>query len=517
MKYTDKKCRILLISINTNWRYSNVGIDQVAGYLRSINFEVDILYHHQNINFDDVIKSLDLSYNIYGLSVNSLNIDCCLAIANYIKKQSEHATVVFGGGYPTRYYREIFELSKDIDYIILGDGEIPFENLLKHLISGNDLNFDTYIARPDQHEGKQPYCNRFIDYYPALDYFENDTKARNLRKEYCLQTKNNVCTGKCSFCTERKGIITYKNIDHIINEIDIVYRRFGIKKFFFTDDNILDPNNVAAKLRIYDLCDAIQNLSHNLVFKCYIKANSLHDTEEDNKLLQKMSDTGFKTIFVGIESGNIKDLKLYNKFTTVDENYSVIQLLRKHEIAPQIGFINFNPYSTLDTIKENYRFLVDIKMNNLFMYVYSYMRVYKYTEMYNKILKDGLTIPGETYLDEKSIYKFLNSDVQHLFDFIKKHMLYRIRNLDFEFDWIYSFFLECKKINSRADIYFSEFEEINAIQLQYIKEFFHILFIENNIEKSTKHVDEFLSFFEHMQPRFANIYRQLLKIWTTSD
>lgn len=505
--------RILLVSVNNLWRYSNVGVDQIAGYLRQKDFSVDILYHHKNLRYDEIIPKISADYDFYGFSVNSSNYDCCVKIADQLKKTCPKSVIIFGGGYPTRYYREIFASCQSVNYIILGDGELPIEGLLNHLIYGCNIPYENNIVVPGQYEGKYPYCNGIIDYHPAHDYFECDSFSRNMRKEYCIQTKNNVCTGKCTFCTERKGSIVYKDINHIVEEIDEIHRRFGIIKFFFTDDNILDPNNDSAKTRISEMCDAIQRLGHNLVFKCYIKANSLHDTPEDNALLKKMSDTGFKTIFVGIEAGNASDLALYNKLTTVEENYTILRLLRKYEIAPQIGFINFNPYSTLETIKQNYYFLVDIEMDNLFMYVCSYMRVYKYTAMYRKIVKDGLDIEGEDYLDDKSQYRFYDSSIQKMFDFISTYMLPRVRNLDYEFDWLYSFFVECKKVNPQAVKYAGDFDQLRSSQLQRIKAFFYVIFVENDLEKAQDLVDDFLCFFEELQPKFDELHKGLLRLY----
>lgn len=507
------KYKILLISINNLWRYSNVGIDQITGYLRNDGYVVDVFYHHKNLRFDEIISSFPSDYNFYGFSINSSNFSCCTKIAEYIKEKQPSATIVFGGGYPTRYYREIYKKCTAIDYITLGDGEIPTQNLLEHILFDAPIIYINNIVVQNEYENKFPYCNGKIDYFPAMDYFETDSRIHNVRKEYCLQTKNNVCTGKCTFCTERKGPIVYKDISHIVDEIDFVHRRFGIKKFFFTDDNILDPNNTYARERISELCDRINKLGHNLVFKCYIKANSLHDIPEDNFLLNKMSNVGFKTIFVGIEAGTDRDLRLYNKFTTVEDNYTILKLLRRYEIAPQIGFINFNPYSTIETIRENYYFLTKIEMDNVFMYICSYLRVYKYTAMYEKIVADGLIVNGCDYLDDKSIYKFADKKVQEIFDFLAKHMLSRVRNLDFEFDWLYSFYLECKKINPFASKYAPEFEELKRIQLEKIKDFFYILFVENDFKKGELAVEEFLSFFEQLQPKFSELHKNLLDLY----
>lgn len=147
------------------------------------------------------------------------------------------------------------------------------------------------------------------------------------------------------------------------------------------------------------------------------------------------------------------------------------------------------------------------------MYVCSYMRVYKYTAMYRKIVKDGLDIEGEDYLDDKSQYRFYDSSIQKMFDFISTYMLPRVRNLDYEFDWLYSFFVECKKVNPQAVKYAGDFDQLRSSQLQRIKAFFYVIFVENDLEKAQDLVDDFLCFFEELQPKFDELHKGLLRLY----
>ena len=94
-------------------------------------------------------------------------------------------------------------------------------------------------------------------------------------------------------------------------------------------------------------------------------------------------------------------------------------------------------------------------------------------------------------------------------------MLNRVRNLDFEFDWLYSFYLECKKINPTAVKYQGDFDQLRTEQLQKIKSFFKTLFVENDIEKCEAEVDEFLNYFERLQPIFARLHKNLLELYIT--
>ena len=84
---------------------------------------------------------------------------------------------MFGGGYATRYYREILDKNlypdNNIDYIILGDGEQPTEYLLgiltQKLICGKNNKVDhESIAFHGSVEGKKECLNTLIDLASSL-------------------------------------------------------------------------------------------------------------------------------------------------------------------------------------------------------------------------------------------------------------------------------------------------------------------------------------------------------------
>ena len=99
-------------------------------------------------------------------------------------------------------------------------------------------------------------------------------------------------------------------------------------------------------------------------------------------------------------------------------------------------------------------------------------------------------------------------------DFMDKYLFERIRNLDFEFDWFYSFYLECVKTSSKAQIYESQIEALRVRQFEKIKSFFYILLVENDIKKCEDLVEDFISFFESIQVEYSKIYKNLLDIYS---
>lgn len=513
-----------MITINNAWKHGNIGIDQLAGYLRSNGYNVDIKYTRTHDDIYDIFKGIKEDYLFYGFSVTSQNVSMCYSLARMLKKYRKNITIDLGGGFVTRYYKEVFGETTDVDYITLGDGEIPTEYLLNQLIE--DQHFSTSpqtghfaVASPNDIVKKNPYLNTEVSHFPAFDYYENDTAVRNSRKVHCIQTKNNVCTGNCTFCTERHGKICYKKISNIIDQIIYVHTHYGVKKIFFTDDNIFDPNDDIGKENVRELCWELLRLKnecgYKLVFQCYIKAISLKDIPEDHNLLELMRQAGFVEVFVGIESGDNDDLLLYNKHTTVDDNYTIIKMIKQHGLFPIMGFIGFNPYSTDKKIENNFKFLYDVECTYLPNYFYCFVNVNKYTAIYDMAKKDSLVISDDTvYTDVQYLYK--DTQVKPILEYVRNVMLKELKGIQYETDWIIYSYMEHRLLYNINDLS-AELKNIKDADFQVIKKYLSTLFIDHDLERFKIVADDFWNHFLSQQNRIKAIYRYLVSQHTVSS
>lgn len=517
--YTDmnqekKNIRVLLISISKIYKYSNAGIDLIAGFLREKGYQADIVYFHQGETLEQMISNVSLEYDVYGMSVYSSNYESFSVLSEYLKNNSK-STIVWGGAFPSMYYKDILEDDSNIDYIVLGDGEVPLLYMLECLEHNVPVDHISIVSHSN-YIGKRNACNGEITYYPAFDYYRFVRPDRNQWKVHCLQTKNNVCTGVCSFCYERKGKIKYKSIDTIINEVRYVSETFGVKKFFFSDDNLLDPNDLVAKERIIELCRNLIAIDKRLIFTCYIKAISFNNTVFDSTVLSLMRKAGFVTMFIGIESGNDEDLKLYNKMTSVSDNLNIIHLLKRHDIIPQVGFINLNPYSTLEKLKQNYEFLSSIHSNNLYNYACSALNLYKGTAIYNKALKDGLIKPTYTILNDLE-YDFADSRILPIVEFLRKQLIPEIKKLKVETSWLSQRCKECTLLDSRAEKYMRILEKHEYEEAKIMTEYFKQLYVNNDIGFCSGNLMKIVNYFRQKEPELLEIYTAIKQIYWESE
>ncbi len=509
----SKISSISFVSITKTPRFNNKAVDLPVAALRESKIITNPHYFHGKFNVDQMFSSI-LTKNSEVVAVNITvhnykeSLDLCerLKVANKI-------TIGFGE-FATQFYSDIFSLSNAVDIMLLGDPELPLISLINNGMEiSRESAFFCHVATRNEQSLKEPYWNKsFV--FPVFDYFEQFNRRQNTRKEYLLQTKNAVCNGKCVFCRSRKGHMLYRDIKDVFLEIEHAHKLYGIKKFFFTDEDIFDGPESFSKSRIRELCELIINSRYILALKCYMKASTLSSSnQQDIELLKKMSQAGVVVVFVGIESGSSDDLILYQKGTTVDQNNETIRLLRSQGIFVQIGFLSFNPFSKRNTLSENFFFLKKNSIDNLFMWI-GYVRVFKHTKIYELAKNSGLLNESiYSYIDYSSLYSIKDPEVNKIFDFVINKMYPRVYSLDYDFDWLYSFYLDVMRITPNASIHSVRLNQIKSDQLERISIFFEKLYVEFNLEYCNNQVDSFLSRFEEDQIELSKIYMSLVEMY----
>lgn len=503
--------RILLISIMLYPQYPNSGVDHVAGFLRWKGYSVDIVYFHKNNSLDNVKANISYDYDYFGLYVDIKNVERCMALADYIKEKTS-ATIWFGGAYVACCYKNLFEDCKGVDYIILGGGEEPLLYLLTH-----DLGLDKHphIASRTSLEGKRFNENKILEYPVAEDFFIRYPEAKGFYT-YCLQSKSNTCGGSCTFCInwcmEREKLnFHYRTTGAILGEMKRMYKTYSITHFFFIDDDLLDPGTRKAKNRIAELCKAIINSGMKVTMNGYTKANALTDCKEDEDLLNLMSRAGFVSLFVGIESGSQRDLNLFRKQACVEDNKAVLRLLYKHHIKPEYEMITFHPYATIDSLKENFLFLRDVKSYNYRHYSHTGVSIYQNTKLWSQASRDGLLSEKYSY-KKPDRYCYLHSDVAYMDEFVKEHFnrneeISSLVNADRLVTYYYRFSHYSKSVGSLE-------EAVNKVRqdnFELMQDIFEPLYMRCDYDACERRYNSFVKEYKNQAGIIQKLVNKMLK------
>jgi radical SAM superfamily enzyme YgiQ (UPF0313 family) len=256
------------------------------------------------------------------------------------------------GFYPSFYFEQILRECSAIDSVILGEPELVFSELADAL-NRHAQSFDIPgLARLDRCGNITSSRRKPVENLDSLP-FPMRTEAMFRLPEVNLQGSRG-CYGQCTFCCINPFYANgsrwrSRSPENIVAEIDLLMAQRGSKDFYFTDPNFFGPGSRGQR-RAISLASLLK--SRNISFGIEGRVNDIND-----EAIELLVEAGLRHILIGLESGNDVSLKRFNKMTTVARNERAISILRKHSVEPNIGFIMFEPYSSLEDIRTNLEFL----------------------------------------------------------------------------------------------------------------------------------------------------------------
>lgn len=404
------KTRIMLVSLRNNRDIiqEELGIGYICSYLRENGFGVKLesIYTEE---FDYKVV-FDYKPEIIGFSVYDDSLRNSYIIANTIKKQMPEVKVVFGGYAPTYHAKEIMESCDSVDVVIMGEGEKAFLNVAHAFAKKRTLEECKGILYRKgtvivENEGSD--CIRDLDElpFPARDILLKE----KLSTAYVSTSRG--CTGKCRFCCSPRFFdIGWRgrSVESVIEEIKELYVVYAVKRIHFIDSSFEDPDIHLSRLNA--MLDQLIELNYDITYSADFRVDFYK--KATNSVLNKLKKLDFIYVFLGVEAGNDIDLKVYGKNATINDIEECMALFKRNGINVDIGFINFNPYSTVLSLRQNMKFLHKYGLDSYLLNIRQ-LRIYIGTELYEQVVNDGL------YIDDYN-YHFVDNDIEKMYMFISR-------------------------------------------------------------------------------------------------
>ena len=315
----------------------------------------------------------DLAPDVVGLSVMTFQRTTALAVARLIRQLRPTARIVVGG-YDPSLAPEAYESTDAIDFIVRGEGEHTFSELLRALEASPErealaerlrsiagLSYRT--GRGFVHNAPRPIVPlataplglprrsaRVLDGYTLLG-----------RRVDVVETSRG-CTFDCSFCSiiEMRGRNFHPySIDRVLADIADA-RAHGAEAIFLVDDNItLDVERFAV------LCDAIVDAGFDDA-DYVVQAMTSPLAHHGARLAPLMRRAGFRYVFLGIENildndlrflrARAKNARREHGRTVGNATIEAIEHLHRNGMYVVGGLIVGNPDDTADSIAANLQF-----------------------------------------------------------------------------------------------------------------------------------------------------------------
>ena len=367
---------ILLLSMPDSFEHMpTVAIRMPNGALTSLAGNIDphhrvavadLILVQRNVRATVERLMREIDPQIIGMSVMTFQRKTALRIAALARGLKPDVKIVVGG-YDPSLAPEGYMESADIDFIVRGEGEVTFRELVRAMENGNDFGAIAGLSYRDS-EGWHHNNLRPVHNLEGDEIRLPNRKARVLHGYTMLGRQVDVietsrgCTFDCSFCSiiqmRGRNFHTY-SFDRVLADIRDA-RAHGAETLFLVDDNItLNVNRFEA------LCKAIIDAGLNKI-EYIIQGMTSAIANHGETLAPLMRKAGFKYVFLGIENileddlqflrASSKNVLRANGQKVGNATLQAIDYIHRNRMYVVGGLIVGNPDDTRESVLTNLRF-----------------------------------------------------------------------------------------------------------------------------------------------------------------
>ncbi len=324
-------------------------------------------------------------YDVVGITSDTRRFPGAVEIAKNAKLAG--AKIIMGGAHPGFIAEEIL-MAGHADYIIKGEGDETFPELLDAIRDGKDISKVKGIIYLQDGEVIKTESRPLITDLDSLPlparhlvdieaYKKAAVKYGGVRPITIVSTSRG-CPYECTFCLTPQlsgRMWRARSAESVMLEVEELYYKYGYRAIGFCDDNFTIDSQ-----RVIDLSRMITERGMDLWWWCLSSPNILLKNED---MVREMSKAGAKTVYIGVESASPDTLKEFNKSIQEDTAYQAIQLLRRNNMqvfgSYILGGLSDDLRTILQTIKLAKKLDTEVAQ-------FSILTPYPGTELYNKLV-----------------------------------------------------------------------------------------------------------------------------------
>jgi anaerobic magnesium-protoporphyrin IX monomethyl ester cyclase len=279
-------------------------------------------------------------FDVVAFSCYIWNITQTLAVARVLKNINPNIKILLGGPEVSYEYDDMIK-KPEVDYIIVGEGEIPFKVFLDHY-----PNVELVPNLVHKVDGEVKFLPQNVQFdltnYSGINPYIND-KPEDLYNKVCYVETSRGCPYKCEFClASLDNKVRYLPIDDIKNNLAYLMQHGRTIKF-------LDRTfNVKKDFTIDMFKFILERYKPGQVFQFEITADIVHP--DIVTFIQEHVPEGVFRFEIGIQTVNQKANLQVSRKQNFEKTSSVIKKL-DNKIEMHLDLIVGLPLDEWDDIK----------------------------------------------------------------------------------------------------------------------------------------------------------------------
>ena len=334
------------------------GVYYIAALLKKHTYDVQVLNWHAINKTPHQIKAslLETQPDLIGFSILHANRWGGIEIARIARQIKPDIKIVFGGIGATFLWEHFLVHFPEIDYVVIGEGEYTFLNLVNCLNNGklNEIEKIKGIAfrrsgRAVRNEATDAICN--LDQLPI--------PAQYFSYQHVSLTRG--CAGRCNFCGSpqfwgRK--VRFHSPDYFVAQLELLYAR-GTRFIYVSDDTF-----TVKRKYVIEICQKIIQKKMEINWAAISRVDMI-----DEDVLYWMRKAGCIQISYGVESGSKNIRKFLKKKISDEQICRAFKLTQHYGMMARAYFIYGCPQESWQTIQQTIDLIDRIKPLSAIFYI----------------------------------------------------------------------------------------------------------------------------------------------------
>ncbi|MCB2172307.1 B12-binding domain-containing radical SAM protein [archaeon] len=313
-----------------------------------------------------------------------------LRVCQITKQLNPHTKTVLGGTHYTALADETLTNYPEVDYIVIGEGEETFAELVTCIEKDDDYSTVLGLSyRGNRNPDRPLICD--LDQLPPpayhlvaehMDGYYFSLMAEE-DKPFAIVEGSRGCRHNCSYCSQWRfwnQTHRFKSTHRIVDEFEQLYTEYGSRFFWFTDDNF------GLHKHTEEVCDGLieRGLGDEIEWFCQLRVD---DIVSNPDIVVKLREAGAIWALVGFDNLSEDILKSYRKKGVAKtDSKRAVELLRENQIFSQGTFIIGHPSDSHESIEalRNYADYLDPDIATFFA-----LTPFPGTEIYEDALERG--------------------------------------------------------------------------------------------------------------------------------
>lgn len=279
---------------------------------------------------------------------------------------------VVGGTHPTFLAERVLRQTPELDFVVLGEGEESFLNLLRALENDRGLDRVDGLARRDGDEIIVQPKTSYIENLDALPRPARDLLDMAMYEKACIthgvfQSRRMAasvitsrgCPKGCVYCSSSVywgRRFRPRSPAGVLDELEELVSRWGVEEVQFEDDNLTLRPARAKKI--------FRGMIERGLCLRFSMPNGVAMSTVDEEMVRLMREAGCYEVYLPFESGNDRVLKevMHKPWANTERSLAVAELFRSYGIRTLAYFMMGLPGETLAEMDDTYRVAVRSKV-----------------------------------------------------------------------------------------------------------------------------------------------------------